>query len=61
MKIVFRVNLIVININLISESSLNNKILILHQKLKKMEFRGKNLIYDFLLNFTNLKIIYFDL
>ena len=32
-----------------------------HQKLKNMEFRGKNFIHDILLNFTNVKIIYFDL
>ena len=32
-----------------------------HQKLKNMEFRGNNLIRDFLLNFASVKVIYFDL
>ena len=30
-------------------------------KVQSMEFRGKNLIRDFLLNFVNVKVIYFDL
>ena len=30
-----------------------------HQKLKNIEFLGKNFIRDFLLNFTNVKVIYF--
>ena len=34
---------------------------ILHQKFKNMKFRGKILICDFLLNFVNVKIIYFVL
>ena len=33
---------------------------ILHQKLKNMEFCRKNLIRDFLLNFVNVKVIYFE-
>ena len=31
-----------------------------HQKLKNMEFRGKKFISDFLLNFANVKVIYFE-
>ena len=31
-----------------------------HQKLKNMEFHEKNLIHDFLFNFANVKVIYFD-
>ena len=31
-----------------------------HQKLKNMEFHGKNLIHDFLLNSANVEVIYFD-
>ena len=34
--------------------------IISHQKLKNMEFCGKNLIHNFLLNFADVKVIYFD-
>ena len=35
-------------------------LVISHKKLENMEFHGKDLIHDFLLNFVNVKVIYFD-